>query len=110
MTLRATGTTRIGSQEQWQISGAPPSSIVFVLIAPTGSATAIQGQPISLLIGSPLLMAVPLPTDAQGTASLTLSIPDNPQAVGARVYGAGLTIGPSGLLAANAVELTIGAR
>lgn len=107
MVLRGAGTTRIGASEQWQITSAPASSAVVVVLAGSGGALPIPGQTVSFLVGDPVFMVVPLPTDAQGAASLTLPIPDDPDVVGARVYGAVLAAGVNGLGASNALELIV---
>ena len=107
MVLRGVGTTRIGASEQWQVTSAPPSSAVVMVLAGAGGALPIPGQTVSLLVGNPVLIVVPLPTDAQGAASLTLAIPDDPHVVGARVYGAALAADANGLLASNALELIV---
>ncbi len=107
MLLRGSGTTRIGGSEQWQVSNAPPSNGVVAVLAGSGGTVPITGQTVSLLVGNPVFMVVPLPTDAQGAASLTLPIPDDPNIVGARIYGAVLGAGATGLLATNALELVV---
>jgi hypothetical protein len=107
MLLGATGTSRIGTQDTWRVTGGPASSVSFVLLSGSGTSLALPGQGVSLLIGDPLLAALPVPTDGQGVATLGLSIPDNPGIIGAHVFVTVLAPGSTGLVASNAIQTVV---
>ena len=112
-TLRATATTidldattpTLGSPLTVTVQG-PALSSHRILVASQPSSIPVPGTSLSLLIGTSFFEFAQIPTNASGTGSLSLSIPNDPTLMGAQFYVQAYAAG-SVFEGSNALRLTI---
>jgi len=106
MGLSLTGAPKVNSSVSLQSTNGPQSGTVLLFLSTAPSAFDLGGG-VTLLLKAPLIGPFPLPTNAIGTATVPLQIPNDSKLSGLKVYlQAGGNDG-NGLTATNAVEITI---
>lgn len=105
ITLTLTGAPKIASTIPLRYERGVPNSAFATFLSANAAALSVDSR-LAVMVSSPIVV-LPVPSDAQGSATVSLPIPDDTKLVGARVYFQAFGMDAQGWFGSNAAEVTI---
>ena len=106
MFLSITGSPKVNSTVSLLATNGPASGTVLLFVSVAPSALDLGGG-VTVLLKAPLVGPFPLVTNAAGTATVPLTVPNDSKLAGLKAYLQAGGDDGKGLTATNAVEITI---
>ncbi len=106
MGLALTGTPKVNGAVSLAVNNGPQSGTVLLFLSAAPSALDL-GAGVTLLLKAPLIGPLPLATNALGSATVPLKIPNDSKLSGIKIYMQAGGNDGKGLTATNALEITI---